>query len=280
MLTVEQKEQRKLGLGATDCAAVMGLSPYRTPYELWMIKTGRMEEETILDENRLRLRHAHEQTIANEYEVQRSVKLRRANITRVHKRLPFMLCNLDRVVEGKRKIVECKTSTAWLRQNWGETGTDEAPIQYILQVQHQLACTEYEDADLAALIDIDDYRIYPMPRNEKVIEKIEGACEYFWEHHVVKDIPPAPTTRGDLKLMYPLNNGKLIEAPTDVLSYIDEVYRIKSDVKALDKEQEKIEKEIIQFIADNDGINEGDKLIVTFKADKNGKRSLRIKERA
>src|SRR5580658_4714874 len=107
MLTVEQKEIRKQGLGATDCAAVMGLSRYRTPYELWLIKTGRMEEEAILGEDRLRLRHAHEQTIADEYEVQRNVKLRRVNLTTFHKRLPFMLCNLDRVVTGQRKIVEC-----------------------------------------------------------------------------------------------------------------------------------------------------------------------------
>ena len=279
MLSPIQQEQRKHGLGATDCAAVMGLSPYRTPYELWMIKTGRMEEEAILGEDRLRLRHAHEETIANEYEVQKSVKLRRVNQTTFHKRLPFMLCNLDRVITGQRKIVECKTSTAWLRQNWGLSGSDEAPIQYILQVQHQLACSEYEDADLAALIDIDDYRIYPMPRNEKVIEKIETACTYFWENHVLKDVAPAPTTRGDLKLMYPTNNGKFIESTLDILDVVDHLLGCKREIKMLDDEVIKTEKEIIQFIADNDGIKQGDKVIATFQANKNGTRFLRIKER-
>ncbi len=279
MLTLEQSEQRKHGLGATDCAAVMGLSPYRTPYELWLIKTGRMEEDAILGEDRLRLRHAHEQTIADEYETQKSVKLRRVNQTVFHKRLPFMLCNLDRVITGQRKIVECKTSTAWLRQNWGVSGSDEAPIQYILQVQHQLACSEYEDADLAALIDIDDYRIYPMPRNEKVIEKIEAACTNFWENHVLKDIPPAPTTRGDLKLMYPLNNGNFIESTAIIDEYLEQLTSVKQQKKTLDGDQEMIEKAIIEFIAANDGIKQGDKVIATFQANKNGVRSLRIKER-
>lgn len=279
MLTPIQSEQRKHGLGATDCAAVMGLSPYRTPYELWLIKTGRMEEETILGEDRLRLRHAHEQTIADEYEVQKGVKLRRVNQTVFHKRLPFMLCNLDRVITGERKIVECKTSTAWLRQNWGVSGTDEAPIQYMLQVQHQLACSEYGDADIAALIDIDDYRIYPMPRNEKVIEKIEAACSNFWENHVLKDIPPAATTRGDLKLMYPKNNGNFIQMDETVRITCNMAWDAKGNIKRMENDKEEMEKDIIEFIGANDGLMLGEKIIVTFQANKNGSRSLRIKER-
>ncbi len=279
MLTSEQKEQRKLGLGATDCAAVMGLSPYRTPYELWMIKTGRAEESAILNEDRLRLRHAHEETIAREYAFRHNVKLKRVNKTTIHKRLPFMLCNLDRVVIGQKRIIECKSSSGFMRNTWGENGSDEAPLYYILQVQHQLACSEYDDAEIAALIDIDDYRVFSQPRNEKIIEKIEAACENFWVNHVLKDIPPAPTNRNDLKLMYPSNNGNLIEATPDVLSYIDEINKIKGDIKILDNEQIKIEKEVIEFIAENDGISYEDSILVTFKADKNGKRSLRIKER-
>ena len=280
MLSEIQKEQRKQGLGATDCAAVMNLSPYRTAYELWLIKTGRQEEDTILSEDRLRLRHAHEETIANEYEVQKGVKLRRVNQTVYHKRLPFMLCNLDRIITGLHKIVECKTSTAWLRQRWGVSGSDEAPMEYICQVQHQLACTGYDDADIAALIDIDDYRIYPMPRNDKVIQKIEDACEKFWTENVLADCPPPPTTRGDLKLMYPLNNGKFIEATPDVLSYIDQFNANKVQAKTLEKAQEGVEKEIIEFIAANDGIKEGDKVVATFIANVKGVRSLRIKERS
>lgn len=280
MLSIVQKEQRKTGLGGTDCAAVLGLSPYRTPYELWLIKTGRQEEDTILAEDRLRLRHAHEDTIANEYEVQRNVKLRRVNQTVFHKRLPFMLCNLDRVITGQKKIVECKTSTAWLRQAWGLSGTDEAPIHYILQVQHQLACAEYDDADIAALIDIDDYRIYPTPRNEKVIKKIEDACERFWVDHVLADVAPPATTRGDLKLMFPINNGNFIELTGNMGLLFDDLSAIKKQSKKLDEDKEKLEKEIIECIADNDGIKEGDKIIATFQANKNGVRSLRIKERA
>jgi len=278
MLTVEQKEARKSGLGATDCAVVLGLSPYKTPYELWLEKTGRAEEEPILSDDRLHLRHAHEETIAREYARRKNVKLRRVNQTVVHKRLPFMFCNLDRVVIGLKRIIECKSSSGFMRFTWGESGTDEAPLYYILQVQHQIACADYDEGEIAALIDIDDYRTYPLPRNEKIIAKIEDANERFWNEHVLADVPPPPTTRGDLKLMYPINNGNFIEATPEILSFITQRSVIKSSIKTSETEVEELEKEIIQFIADNDGIKEGERIIATFQANKNGTRSLRIKE--
>ena len=258
MLTEEQKEIRRKGIGATDCAAVMGLSPYKTPYELWMEKTGRMEEESILTEERLRLRHAHEETIAREYATRNNVKLKRVNKTLFHKKYPFMLCHLDRVIIGKRKIVECKSSSGFMRPTWGESGSDEAPMIYLLQVQHQMAVSGYEDSDIAALIDIDDYRIYSAPRNNKIIEKIEDACNRFWNENVLSDIAPPPSTRGDLKLMYPLNNGNFIEASEEIVKVINDLESVKNIIKSSNTEKELIEKEIIQFIADNDGIKQGE----------------------
>ena len=279
MLTIEQKEIRKQGLGATDCAVVMGLSQYKTPYELWLEKTGRKEPDSILSDDRLHLRHAHEETISREYARRKDVKLRRVNQTIFHKRLPFMLCNLDRVIIGQKKIVECKSASGFMRSYWGETGSDEAPIEYLLQVQHQMACAEYEDSDIAALIDIDDYRIYSTPRNEKIIKKIEDACEKFWFENVLADIAPPPTTRGDLKLMYPVNNGDFIELNEHIDATLLILQNKKDDIKQLTSEREELEKTIIEFIADKDGIKQDDKIIATFQANKSGNRTLLIKKR-
>ena len=45
MLTLEQKSELNKGIGASEAAAVLGIDPYTTPYELWMLKTGRMEKD-------------------------------------------------------------------------------------------------------------------------------------------------------------------------------------------------------------------------------------------
>ncbi|WP_410960483.1 YqaJ viral recombinase family protein, partial [Salmonella sp. SAL4361] len=34
---------RKKGIGGSDVAAILGFSPYKSPYQLWLDKTGRSE---------------------------------------------------------------------------------------------------------------------------------------------------------------------------------------------------------------------------------------------
>jgi predicted phage-related endonuclease len=142
-----------------------------------------------------------------------------------------------------------------------------------------MACAEYEDSDIAALIDIDDYRIYSTPRNEKIIQKIEDACEKFWTENVLADVPPPPTTRGDLKLMYPVNNGEFIEVTDSIDATLLFLQNKKDSIKLLMSEQQEIEKTIIEFIADKDGIKQGEKILATFQANKSGNRTLLIKKR-
>ena len=65
----------------------------------------------------------------------------------------------------------------------------------------------------------------------------------------------------------------------ETIDLIDMLEASKKNIKESETIKEDIEKNIIQFIADNDGINKGDEVIATFQANKNGVRSLRIKKR-
>lgn len=46
----EWLEVRRKGIGSSDCAAACGLNPYMSMLELWMIKTGRIQQN-IKDES-------------------------------------------------------------------------------------------------------------------------------------------------------------------------------------------------------------------------------------
>jgi len=50
MTQAEWLEVRRKGIGSSDCAAACGLNPYMSMLELWMIKTGRMQQN-IEDES-------------------------------------------------------------------------------------------------------------------------------------------------------------------------------------------------------------------------------------
>lgn len=276
MLTDAQKEARKNGLGGTDVAAIMGLSPYKTPYELWLEKTGVIEPQTILTEDRLRLRHAHEETIAREYAFRNNCKLRRVNKTLYHKKYSFMLCHLDRIVLGAHKILECKSSSAFMKQHFGDAGTDQIFPHYVIQVQHQMAITGFDLTDVAALIDIDDYREYPIQRDNDIIKVIEDACDKFWNFYVKEKVPPDLTCINDYKLAYPINNGTFVQATNDIVKSLDEMSRTKWEMRSQEIHYNEELERVFAFIGEADGIKDGDKILATWRADKNGTRRFRI----
>lgn len=276
MLTLEQQEARKHGIGGTDVAAIMGLSPFCTPYELWMIKTGKMEPKSILTDDRVRLRYAHEETIAREYAFRHECKLKRINKTIYHKKFPYMLCHLDRVMIGRKKIIECKSSTAFMKQHWGDHGTDQVFPHYIIQVQHQFACSGYKECDVAVLIDIDDYREFPIQRDNDIIKAIEDACDKFWNYHVKENVAPDLTSISDYKLKFPTNNGTYIEVNQEMLDHIDMLRRVRERQIQEEKLEDEILQKIFDFIGEADGIKQEDKVLATWKARKDGARVFRL----
>ncbi len=54
MLTKEQLEERRKGIGGSDAATVLGLNPYQDPYALYLDKRGEAppEDEDFLKESR------------------------------------------------------------------------------------------------------------------------------------------------------------------------------------------------------------------------------------
>lgn len=277
MLTELQRNELNSGIGASECAAILGIDPYCTPYELWMIKMGNMEKQDISQKPHIIMGHLLEPIVAKRYSQLTGNSVARVNKAYRHKDFPHMLCHLDRKIVGQRKAVEIKTANPF-STNWGDAGTDEIPQNYIAQVQYQLACTGWDENDLIVFRGTTDLRIYPFKRDESIINIITDKVNYFWNHHILKNIPPEPTTRSDLKIMYPNNNGSYIDVTHNIKNHLEEYRDIKDKIKTLDSNKEKIEKEIIEFIAGNDGIMDNNDIIATFKANKNGIRSLRIKE--
>lgn len=275
MLTTEQALELSKGIGASECGAILGVNPYQTPYELWLIKTGRATND-ISNEEAVIMGNLLEPVIAKRYAQLTGNKVARVNRALYHPDRPHMLCHLDRKVIGQRKCVEIKTANPF-SSAWGEAGTDEIPPQYIAQVQHQLAVTGFEEADLIVFRGTTDLRIYNFKPDLELIEHMLNKIDHFWNYHIKQDVAPEASNRADLKLMFPSNNGQLIAPTDDVRLTISELKVVKETLAPLEKQKLQLEKNIIQFIADNDGIGDDAEVIATFKANKHGTRSLRIK---
>lgn len=276
MLNEKQIANRKLGVGASEAGIVMGLNANISPYQLWRIKTGRDNPKDLSDVPQVYWGSLHEEPIAQHYAHIMGVKVRRVTNTLFHKEHPFMLCHLDRKIEGMSKVLECKFAM-FARDEWGESGSDVVPLSYIVQVQYQLAVTGYQEADLAVLIGGWDFRVYHFKRDEELIAKITEEVSHFWKC-VETDTAPALRDRDDAALAYPQSNNNLKDAEPDVLKTIEEFRAVRAKVKELDQIKEKLSNELTLYIRDAEGIKCQDEVLATWKPTTRGNRVLKVME--
>lgn len=173
---------RKGGIGSSDAAAAVGLCPYKSPLELWMEKTGGTPatEDTPAQDDPRYWGTLLEPYVAAAYTELTGRKVRRINAVLRHPTFPFMLANIDREVVGcpDVQILECKTAGEFGSRLWKEG----VPEYVQLQVQHQLAVTGKQAADVAVLLCGQQLEIHRIVRDEEVIARLVVLEAAFWEH--------------------------------------------------------------------------------------------------
>jgi len=227
-------EERKSGLGGSDAGAVCGFSRWKSPMDIYLQKTGVVED--ITPSEAMIWGTIQEEIIARHYANVTGRKLRRPSGCFRHKDYPWMIAHLDRIILNENRGLEVKTSSQFMADEWGEAGTDEIPEYYRAQVMHYMAVKGYPSMDLAVLIGGNDFRIYCIDRDMTYIANLIEIERSFWEDHVLKQIPPEPD--GSTACAKAL--AKLYGTPTGVEKVatpeIDEIANRLRQVKALIKQ--------------------------------------------
>lgn len=216
----EWLEVRKHGIGSSDAAAAVGLNPYKSQLQLWMEKTGRDADlpQPDPDDTRSPVYWGTllEPIVAASYTKQTGRRVRKVNVVLQHPERPWMLANIDREVigAGDVQILECKTAGEFGARLW----KDGVPEYVQLQVQHQLAVTGKQAADVAVLICGQQLQVHRIQRDDDLIAKLMMLQERFW-HYVTSDTPP-PVDGSDsaataLQCLYPRDNGDRLDFSQD-----------------------------------------------------------------
>jgi len=190
MLNQEQRETRRRYLGSSDAAAIVGCSPYRTAYDVWLYKTYQTEEDK--ESEAIKIGNVLEPSILNWGASELGVEIEMNPIMAIHKN-GIMASHPDALVRGKREIIEAKTTGviySYLKE-WGEIGTDEIPEQYLIQCQHHMAVAgpEWKICHVPALMGGVGLRMYHVERDDELIGNLEVLEEKFWIN-VVAQVPP------------------------------------------------------------------------------------------
>lgn len=265
MLTDVQKIQRRLGIGGSDAAAICGLSKYKTPLQVYYEKVDHGYE--VPQNPKMYWGNKHESNVASEYALQTGKELVFPKETLIHPEFNFIRGNIDGKIRDENALLECKTTEAYDLSEWGESGTDEFPTEYILQCAHYAMIAGADYVDLAVLIGLSDFRIYRYTRNEKIEINLLEQEKIFWEENVLKQIPPDPITLEDVTMRWKQHKANDYAMASDEIEYkIESLKIIKEQIKNIEMKKEELEFCIKNFIKDSEGLkNQDGKIFATWK---------------
>lgn len=252
-------EVRKRGIGSSDAAAAVGLNPYQSMLELWLVKTGRDEGLPKIDPtdetSPMYWGSLLEPIVAAHYTKRTGNRVRRINAVLQHPDPDkfWMLANLDYVVTGapEVQILECKTAGEFGARLW----KDGVPEYVQLQVQHQLAVTNKQAADVCVLVCGQEIRVHRIERDDVLITRLIELERKFW-HYVETDTPPPPDGSDSaalaLQCLYPHDSGNTVDftEDTEMSSTFSDLVAIKAEIEVREKIEAELKQRIQQRMGD------------------------------
>ena len=286
-MSIKQYDTRPEWLGArrcggTDVAVILGVSPWRTAYDLWLLKTGRVPRPDATPWQTFGL--LVERSLIEGY-------CQRHNVAPVggppylllQGREPWQTASPDELVyDGS---VEWGLDAKFYRypselDGWGEEGTDRIPLDLYLQMQWCMHCAGMDRWDVtAAFHGVGELRDYRIERDQAVIDHAERECRRWWRAHIEMDEAP-PLEVGPAALLY---HGGVEQTRAGRRRATDEerlLIRQREAARqarlAAQQAQTALDLRLKIAIGEDEGLWHDD-CMATWSTNKNGQRSLRTK---
>jgi len=223
------RKDRPVVFGASEAASACNVSKYGSALELYLSKRGELEIEFTPEQKHIMSMGTRlEPIILDCYEEKQDCILERSQPMYFHPMWSFMAASPDAIARPRDRdrseewCVDAK-STNWRmldksgddQDKFGEDGTDQIPIYYLMQFQVQMAVLGLERCDCPVLVDGRELRIYTVARNDDLIKQIALAEAELSERIIAGD-PPEPNFEhsGTIKVlqkMFGTDFGKVVE---------------------------------------------------------------------
>ena len=288
-LTREQwLEFRRKGIGGSDAASVLGISPFRTGVDLYYDKIGLPVEDGEENWVAMEVGTQLEDLVARIFEKKTGLRVIPVKFMLQHAEHPFMLADIDRMVMlpgGGNAILECKTTNYNARDKWEYDGKPIVPEYYEAQGRHYMAVMNLDRVYYCCLYgnNEDEVIIRHIDRDKEYEAELIALEENFWMNHVQAKVPPPYVERDGglildslLRRLGPSYKNMppvaLTEAQFEkVRRYVElkkEKGALNASVKALDAEMERLKALIVADMGESWSAayeDEGGSYTVTFK---------------
>jgi predicted phage-related endonuclease len=281
---------RRKFLGGTDVAAVLGVSSWTTPVELWQQKVGVAANEPVSEARELIFARGKklepfilDMGVAKLRDEGHDVQVIAKNKRYLHPVHRFLSAEIDAElrIDGEETNFDAKSVTWAARKKWGEAGTDQMPIEYLAQFMHGLdvAPGRRRRCLVAALRSFDDVDLYWADRDDETIEGMRSKLVEFWTEHVVTRIPPDPVKFGDIRALFPQSQPTSVEASPEVVAKVNAWKALAAEEKKIKEERERLKFEIAQFMGQNALLTSGVRDLISWETQSVDRMDLRAFKR-
>ncbi len=227
MLTAKQKELRRTMVGGSDAPAILGLSPCRGPWDVWISKV-RPDLEGPDEDNEVTILGSLIEPMLRRLVLERVDGVAKVVESDTIKD-GWRGCTPDAIITGVDGATwggELKTEGGnWNWDGWGEPGTDQVRRDYLCQSSWCMGVTDYDRWDVGVLglnrplqlhlgamllndptsIDrvtkilsdmldggcsLAQFRIYHCLKSESLEQAMRAKIWAWWQRHVIGNEPP------------------------------------------------------------------------------------------
>lgn len=197
---------RRCGIGGSDVAALMGISPFRTARDLYFDK----RNIAAVEDNEgnwvaMEMGHLLEDLVAKIFERKTGYPVYQIKKMFYHPDYPFMLADIDyfaTLPDGSTALLEIKTTNYNARDRWWKDGKEIVPVYYETQGRHYMAVMDIDRIFYCCLFGNNEKEVIirEIQRDFAYEEEMIYLEENFWNNHVQAMEPPPYTEDGDLIL--------------------------------------------------------------------------------
>jgi len=254
---------RRLYLGSADAAPACGLSPWRSPFQTYLLKVGdETEQPTNIP---MRAGTWLQPFIGQEFERETGLKLHSLEQHFTHPDHPFIQCHIDYLTDENEEqiVVECKSSGRYF---------SELPLYYQVQIQQQLACADLKRAYAPVLFAGNSLKVFEVDADEAVQAHIIERMVWLWDC-VQNRTPPPVETPDDVRLKWPEDSGAEKKANSATLHLLNKLVETRDALKTIEIEKKELETLVQKYMKDASYlVDESGERLAAWKISKNSKR--------
>ena len=266
--------ERRNIIGGSDAAVACGVSKYEHMIELWSDKRGLDVERKVEPISGYRPMYwgsSLEENLCRYYEERTGLRVYRGELCAdglfrlpllVHPKYPWMAAHLDGLAIDPNgdvvEVLECKTAGYWMKDNWGEEGTDDIPREYLIQCSHNLEVARQffpgvERAAVPVLIAGQEDRLYRVHYDADFVADILALERDFWEKVTSgqePDIDSSEASKRYLDRRYPEHCESEVFADDDTDTVVHRLKEARDRLAVAEEEKRGCENEIKRFMGE------------------------------